>query len=165
MLIIFIYGNLFGQDISTKKAQESSKITTLDSKELKVLANEEDRKVAAQAIKNLEFEFDKATIASDSYVSLNGLPDWLKEKNFTLKVSGYADFIGSEDYNLRLSTQRAVAVKTYWLSREQMPTLLTQLPLEKASLLPVMLQLQAGSKTGGLSFLSTDFYFNGCQPY
>ncbi|MFC4143588.1 DUF6089 family protein [Pedobacter mendelii] len=83
----------------------------------KVVITEEDRKVVAAAIKNLEFDLGKATIRSKSYASLNRVAALLVQKNFSLKLAGHTDNTGSDALNLRLSKSRAESVKAYLVSQ------------------------------------------------
>ena len=80
--------------------------------------------MVAQVISNLRFVFEKAVIDTSAYKSLNVLADWLKARDFTLKVSGHADYIGSKDYNLQLSNLRAFAVRDYPVEKRADPVLL-----------------------------------------
>ncbi|MGJ1268424.1 OmpA family protein [Sphingobacterium spiritivorum] len=79
----------------------------------KIVVTEEDRKVVDEAIKNLEFDLGKSTIRSTSYPSLDRVAALLIEKNFSLKLAGHTDNTGSMKTNLRLSKERAEAVKAY----------------------------------------------------
>lgn len=83
----------------------------------RVIVTESDRKVVAEAIKNLEFDFGKATIRSKSYTTLNRVAVLLIEKNFSLKLAGHTDSKGSDAFNLRLSKDRAEAIKAYLVSQ------------------------------------------------
>jgi OmpA-OmpF porin, OOP family len=83
----------------------------------KVYITEEDRKVVNQAVRDLEFDFNKATIKEHSLPSLDRLAQLLKDKGFKLKLAGYTDNVGGQPFNLRLSRERAGAVKTYLLSK------------------------------------------------
>ncbi len=85
--------------------------------DVKVYVTEEDRKVVKEAIKNLEFDFGKATIREHSYASLNKVADLLVAKNFSLKLAGHTDNVGSADANLKLSKDRAEAIKAYLVSK------------------------------------------------
>ncbi|ASU34525.1 DUF6089 family protein [Mucilaginibacter xinganensis] len=87
------------------------------AKDVKVYVTEEDRKVVKEAIRNLEFDFGKATIRAHSYASLNRVADLLVAKNFSLKLAGHTDNVGSNDANLRLSKERAEAIKSYLVSK------------------------------------------------
>lgn len=86
-------------------------------KETKVVVTEADRKVVDEAIKNLEFDLGKATIRSTSYATLNKVAALLIEKNFSLKLAGHTDNTGSMALNLRLSKERAEAIKAYLVSQ------------------------------------------------
>lgn len=83
----------------------------------KIVVTEEDRKVVAEAIANLEFDLSKATIRPTSYESLNRVAALLIEKNFSLKLAGHTDNTGSRELNLRLSKERAESVKAYLVSK------------------------------------------------
>lgn len=88
----------------------------------KIVVTEEDRKVVDEAIKNLEFETGKSTIRSTSYSSLDRVAAILIEKNFSLKLAGHTDNTGSLQTNLRLSKERAEAVKAYLVSKGANPS-------------------------------------------
>ncbi|NRF39339.1 DUF6089 family protein [Pedobacter foliorum] len=83
----------------------------------KVIITEADRKIVADAIKNLEFDLGKATIRSKSYATLNRVAALLVEKNFSLKLAGHTDNTGSAALNMRLSKDRAESVKAYLVSQ------------------------------------------------
>ncbi|MDQ7948267.1 MAG: OmpA family protein [Pedobacter sp.] len=83
----------------------------------KVIVTEADRKVVADAIRNLEFDFNKATIRAKSYPTLNRVAALLIEKNFSLKLAGHTDNKGSDAYNLKLSKDRAESIKSYLVSQ------------------------------------------------
>ncbi|MEK8090838.1 outer membrane beta-barrel protein [Thermithiobacillus plumbiphilus] len=60
------------------------------------------------------FDFDKASIKPDGRLQLDKLAEDLKGTQFrVIKVTGHSDRIGTHDYNMKLSTQRAEAVKAY----------------------------------------------------
>jgi OOP family OmpA-OmpF porin len=86
------------------------------------IITEEDRRVVAEAIKNLEFDFGKATIRPVSFPSLRRVAELLVSKNFSLKLAGHTDNVGSDAANLKLSKGRAEAIKSYLVSQEANPT-------------------------------------------
>lgn len=88
----------------------------------KIVVTEADRKVVDEAIKNLEFDLSKATIRTTSHESLNKVAALLIEKNFSLKLAGHTDNTGSLQLNLRLSKERAEAVKGYLVSKGANPS-------------------------------------------
>lgn len=84
---------------------------------IKQTITKEDKEIVADAVKNLEFDFAKSTIRDHSLESLNRLADVLKTKGFNLKLAGYTDNVGSVAANLKLSKERAQAVKDYLVSQ------------------------------------------------
>jgi OOP family OmpA-OmpF porin len=74
---------------------------------------EEDKKIANDAVRNLEFEFGKSTIRERSYPYLNKVATLLTNKGISLKLGGHTDAVGSESANMMLSKDRAEAVKNY----------------------------------------------------
>jgi OOP family OmpA-OmpF porin len=83
----------------------------------KVIVTEEDRRVVREAIKNLEFDFGKATIRAKSFPSLNRVAQLLIDKNFSLKLAGHTDNVGSDAANLSLSKDRAESIKAYLVDK------------------------------------------------
>jgi outer membrane protein OmpA-like peptidoglycan-associated protein len=64
----------------------------------------------------VEFDFDSYAIRPDSYYLLGELGEALKDsrvKNKPVMIIGHTDSDGSEQYNLSLSLNRALAVKHY----------------------------------------------------
>jgi len=88
----------------------------------KVIVTEADRQVVNEAIRNLEFDLGKATIRAKSYPTLNRVAELLTEKNFSLKLAGHTDNSGSMALNLKLSKDRAEAVKAYLVSQGANPS-------------------------------------------
>jgi len=78
---------------------------------------EEDRKIVRDAISNLEFDFGKATIRAHSYQTLDRVAKLLVDKNFSLKLAGHTDNVGSDAANMRLSKERAESVKSYLVDK------------------------------------------------
>jgi OOP family OmpA-OmpF porin len=78
---------------------------------------EDDRMIVNEAVRNLEFDFAKATIRSKSYPYLNRLAEMLVKKGFSLKLGGHTDNIGSDDANMKLSKNRAESVKDYLINQ------------------------------------------------
>ena len=62
-------------------------------------------------LENIFFDFDKATLKSASFTELNKLFTFLqKNPSLKIKIQGHTDNRGNDNYNLRLSTDRAAAV-------------------------------------------------------
>jgi len=63
---------------------------------------------------NIYFEFDKAVLASSSFKELEELASYLaKHSDINLEVYGFTDDVGDEAYNVKLSQERAEAVKNF----------------------------------------------------
>ena len=68
------------------------------------------------------FDFNKATVKPAGKQQLDKLAADLKGANFeVITVTGHTDRIGTHDYNMKLSTARAEAVKTYLVESAGIP--------------------------------------------
>ncbi len=122
--LLLATGTLHAQSQETRKENISGQSLSANERKAIIPATDADKQVFAQAVDNLEFDFDQASIQQKSYKSLDGLADWLKARNFTLKVAGHADYIGEDAYNLDLSNRRAIAVKNYLVEKGADPALI-----------------------------------------
>ncbi len=79
---------------------------------------EEDIKTGCRVIlRNVYFDFDKATLKKESYEELNNLVCLLTERpEINIEISGHTDNVGPDAYNLSLSQKRADAIVNYLLS-------------------------------------------------
>jgi peptidoglycan-associated lipoprotein len=69
-------------------------------------------------LENIFYDFGKATLRSESQKELNGLVDLLNlNPNVTIELSAHTDRIGTDEYNNKLSFQRAESVVNYLISR------------------------------------------------
>ena len=74
--------------------------------------------ILQDAFDNLNFDFGKATIRESSFSSLDKLAQTLIDaKNWKLDITGHTDDKGSDEYNLKLSQNRANAVKDYLVKK------------------------------------------------
>jgi outer membrane protein OmpA-like peptidoglycan-associated protein len=65
-------------------------------------------------LRNIYFDFDKATFKTESYPELNMLENMMRSNpGMSVEISGHTDAIGTRDYNLYLSRKRAEAVKDF----------------------------------------------------
>lgn len=65
-------------------------------------------------LRNIYFDFDKATFRDESYNELNKLVSMMQSNpGMEIEISGHTDNIGSASYNKNLSQARANAVKNY----------------------------------------------------
>lgn len=69
-------------------------------------------------LENVFYDFNKATLRPDSKKELDGLVNLLKlNPNVTIELSAHTDRIGSEEYNKKLSLQRAESAVNYLVSQ------------------------------------------------
>jgi outer membrane protein OmpA-like peptidoglycan-associated protein len=69
-------------------------------------------------LKGVNFRSGSAVLTPGSYTTLDQIYESLsRESNVSLEIRGYTDSRGSDDYNLRLSQQRAEAVKEYLVNK------------------------------------------------
>ncbi|MDO3413873.1 OmpA family protein [Hymenobacter sp. BT770] len=78
----------------------------------------ETKKRLKEATKFINFEFNKAVLLPSSYPTLKDLAAIMAEyPDYTMSISGHTDSKGSDDYNLRLSYDRAASARAYMLSQ------------------------------------------------
>ena len=69
--------------------------------------------------RNINFDFDKSTIKSESEPILDEVAAYLKANpNVKMEIQGHTDSKGTAAYNLKLSDRRAAAVKAYLIKDE-----------------------------------------------
>ncbi len=69
---------------------------------------------ASMVLSNIFFDFNSANLQQESYAELNQIVSFLKENpEVKIEISGHTDNIGSQEYNQKLSEQRAKAVVDY----------------------------------------------------
>jgi len=65
-------------------------------------------------LNNIFFEFNKAELTTDSYPELDRVVDvLLQNSTMEIEIDGHTDIIGTDDYNQKLSEDRAKAVYDY----------------------------------------------------
>lgn len=68
-------------------------------------------------LENIFFDFDKATLKSESFEELDKVVDFLNDNpSLEIEISGHTDSKGGDDYNLNLSQGRAQSVVNYIVS-------------------------------------------------
>lgn len=68
--------------------------------------------------KGVQFKFDKYDIEPQFYPNLDGVASTLERNpQFKLKIEGYTDNVGTEEYNQKLSEKRAKAVMDYLIQK------------------------------------------------
>ncbi|HTE32861.1 MAG TPA: OmpA family protein [Chryseolinea sp.] len=77
----------------------------------------EMRKLAVGVVsimRNIYFDFDKATFKTDAYTELNKLESMMVQNpGMVVEIAGHTDYVGTKEYNQYLSLRRAQAVKEF----------------------------------------------------
>ncbi len=72
----------------------------------------------AIVLKNIFFDFDKATLRTESYNELDRLVTLLTENpSIKVELSAHTDSKGSDEYNMKLSQKRAESVVNYLINK------------------------------------------------
>ena len=78
----------------------------------------EVRQLLQKAMQGIEFETGKSTIKPKSYTLLNQIADiFIENKNYIIEVQGHTDSTGKYDLNMKLSDDRANAVRDYLIGK------------------------------------------------
>lgn len=67
-------------------------------------------------LRNVFFDFDRAELKPESFVELDKLAEYLRKNDIRIEIGGHTDDQGSDEYNDRLSENRAKAVYDYLVS-------------------------------------------------
>lgn len=69
-------------------------------------------------LNNIFFEFNKSTLAKESYGELRRVAKFLQSnKKVSVELAGHTDIVGKREYNLRLSEARAKEVANYLIQQ------------------------------------------------
>ncbi|HTH58215.1 MAG TPA: OmpA family protein [Cyclobacteriaceae bacterium] len=73
---------------------------------------------AVSVLRNIYFDFEKASFKTDSYNELNRLEAMMKQNPaLQVEISGHTDKVGTKAYNKKLSLMRANAVRSFLTSK------------------------------------------------
>ncbi|MFA6923737.1 MAG: OmpA family protein [Bacteroidales bacterium] len=93
-------------------------LTKLENYKLNFNLKKKPEQNKTYSLKNIYFEFDKATLTAESMEELNYLVSILKKlPNAIVEIAAYSDSIGDEQYNLILSQNRANSVVQYLVDK------------------------------------------------
>jgi outer membrane protein OmpA-like peptidoglycan-associated protein len=108
-LSVELEGYIFqNQSVKIGAASETEKTVTRTVEMRKLIVG------VSSVLRNLYFDFDKATLETDSYNELNKLETMmLQNQNLKVEIAGHTDSYGTKAYNLFLSQKRAETVKDY----------------------------------------------------
>jgi outer membrane protein OmpA-like peptidoglycan-associated protein len=98
------------EKVTAATTEEKTISKTIQLRKLKV--NE------VSILRNIYFDFNKATFKTESNTELNRLETMMKQNpNLQVEISGHTDFIGAKDFNKSLSLRRANAVRGFLTSK------------------------------------------------
>jgi len=73
---------------------------------------------ATSVLRNIYFDFNKASFKQDSYAELNKLEGMMKQnESLKVEIAGHTDSFGPDNFNLKLSSNRANAVRGFLTSK------------------------------------------------
>lgn len=106
-------GSSFGQ-----AARATSSLAVVDKLKSELGAVDSERGTVVSLAGDVTFDFDKATIRSSATETLDRLAELIQAGQAgQITIEGHTDARGDDDYNKRLSEQRAEAVKTYLVGK------------------------------------------------
>jgi OOP family OmpA-OmpF porin len=124
----------YGECLHTERWSEANAIAECDPE---IVAARDAKSVAAMeviVVKEMKpvqleadtlFDFDKAVLTEDGKARLTSLLDGLTAADLNeqkIQITGHADRIGDDAYNIGLSQRRAAAVRDYLVSSGVVPT-------------------------------------------
>lgn len=70
----------------------------------------------------VNFKFDSAVLTPEAKASLDNLSSQIGNKsNFVLEIEGFADYVGTDEYNNQLTQKRADSVRRYLAEQHDIP--------------------------------------------
>ena len=100
------------QSVRIEGASEKAKTKTL------IVEMRKLRVGVSSILRNMYFDFGKATFTKESYNELNKLETMMKQNTgMQVEISGHTDSVGPKVYNQQLSQSRANAVKNFLTSK------------------------------------------------
>ncbi len=117
---LFFSDNFGGSSKSEGNTNKSSKKVDLTKdNNVRLEKIEVGKKIT---LKNIFFDFDKATLKKASHFELNRVAQFMKENpTVRIKLCGHTDYKGTKEYNMTLSNDRAKAAYEY-LVKKGVPT-------------------------------------------
>lgn len=105
------------QNLDLTHATKDGTVETVDIRlaPIEVTAIEPDVVIP---LNNIFFDFNKAVLKPESFPELNRIVGLMKQKSgMTVEIAGHADATGPDDYNMKLSEQRAKSVSNYLVDK------------------------------------------------
>lgn len=94
--------------------QATSELRTVEALKSELGAQQTERGTVVSLASDVTFDFDKATLRDNAKPTLDRLAELIKASpSGAISIEGHTDAKGDDEYNKRLSEQRAAAVKAY----------------------------------------------------
>lgn len=105
----------FSSPVETEKLEEEVEVQTpIEEPDLAVIEIEKVDRDSSIVLNNIYFEFDESKLLETSYIELDRLNDQLREfRDLSIVLEGHTDNMGTYEYNIQLSRERAKAVVDY----------------------------------------------------
>jgi len=101
-----------------RSGQAASNLQAIEELKSELGAVETDRGTIVSLPGDVTFDFDKATIRADAETTLDRLAELITASGAgEIRIEGHTDARGDDNYNKRLSEQRAEAVKAYLVDK------------------------------------------------
>ena len=98
--------------------QAASELRTVDALKSELGAQQTERGTVVSLASDVTFDFDKASVRDNARPTLDRLAELIKASPAgAISIEGHTDAKGDDDYNKRLSEQRAAAVKAYLVGK------------------------------------------------
>jgi outer membrane protein OmpA-like peptidoglycan-associated protein len=112
-LSVELEGYVFqNQSVKIEGASEKDKTITKTIELRKLMVG------VSSILRNIYFDFDKASLKTESYNELSKLESMMKQnQNLYVEIGGHTDSYGTRDYNIFLSRKRAEAVKDFLVKK------------------------------------------------
>ncbi|WP_428898094.1 OmpA-OmpF porin [Parelusimicrobium proximum] len=122
ILALFCFVTVSCRTTPAAEPQPDPIISREKKKNERLAKQTKDQMAKSKQIPSVDFEFDGIKLDPSAYPILDKVAQILVEnRHWKLIVEGHTDFIGSEEYNDWLSKARAMAVKSYLVSRDVHP--------------------------------------------
>lgn len=113
-----VVGGIAGHQVGRYMEQQEQEFQQALAYERDASIRREGEILVATYKNDMMFDFDSAEIKPGAYTSLDKTADILRRyENTLIQIEGHTDSVGSEEYNMELSTRRADAVAEYLVSR------------------------------------------------
>lgn len=98
--------------------QATSDLRTVEALKSELGAQQTERGTVVSLASDVTFDFDKASLRDNAKPTLDRLAELIKASPAgAISIEGHTDAKGDDDYNKRLSEQRAAAVKEYLVGK------------------------------------------------